>query len=109
MTNIIQLTGEDVRLAQQLLKLLMRSISDETDQTFSQISSLRTRARRGCRLYRLSTDVWRWPLADGFKVDDPAYGVSVADLSWKKAHLPSAPTARPRLRFAIWCEPGPWS
>src|ERR1700733_8351059 len=63
----------------------MRSISDETDQTFNQISSLRTRARRRCRLYRLSTDVRRWPLADRFKMDDPAYGVSVADLSWKSA------------------------
>jgi NAD(P)-dependent dehydrogenase (short-subunit alcohol dehydrogenase family) len=26
-----------------------------------------------------------------------------------KAQLPSVPTARPRPRFAIWCEPGPWS
>ena len=29
----------------------------------------------------LSAEVWRWPLADGFNMDDPVYGVSVADLS----------------------------
>ena len=26
-----------------------------------------------------------------------------------RTQLPSVPTARPRPRFAIWCEPGPWS
>src|ERR1700692_2928984 len=58
------------------------NFSDETDQPFDQGSSLRTRARRRYRLYRLSTEVRRWSLADGFNMDDPAYGVSLADLSW---------------------------
>src|SRR3984893_6701427 len=58
------------------------NFSDETDQPFDQGSSLRTRARRRCRLYRLSTEVRRWSLVDSFNMDDPAYGVSLADLSW---------------------------
>src|SRR5882672_5068603 len=86
MIIIILLTVKDVRLTQQGVQITdEENFSDETDQTFNQVSSLRTLAWRRCRLYRLSTEVWRWPLADGFNMDDPAYGVSVADLSQKAA------------------------
>jgi NAD(P)-dependent dehydrogenase (short-subunit alcohol dehydrogenase family) len=77
------LRGEAVRLVQELLQITdEENFSDETDQTLNQVPSLRIGARRRCRLYRLSTEVWRWPLADGFNMDDPAVAVSVADLSW---------------------------
>ena len=82
MTIIILLTVKDVRLTEQRVQITdEENFSDETDQTFNQVSSLRTLAWRRCRLYRLSTEVWRWPLANGFNMDDPAYGISVADLS----------------------------
>ena len=32
-----------------------------------------------CRLYSLSTEVWRRPLADGFNMDDSAQRVSLGD------------------------------
>src|ERR1700726_3157489 len=85
MTCVILLTDEDARLRQEVAGLHQENLSDETEQTFDQVSSLRTRARRRRRLYRLSTEVWRWRLADGFDMDDPAYGVSIADLSPKAA------------------------
>ena len=82
MTFIIPLIVEDVRLIQQGTQITdEENFSDETDQTFNQVSSPRNLTQRRCGLYRLSTEIWRWPLADGFNMDDPAYGMSLADRS----------------------------
>src|SRR5580693_1563989 len=70
------------------------NFSDETDP-FSQLSSPSTGAWRRCRLHRLSTEVWRWPLADGFNMDDPAYDVLVTDRSCKPAGPAAGPVAQP--------------
>src|ERR1700722_21024556 len=82
------------------------NFGDETEQTFNQVSSLRTRTRRRCRLCRLSTEVWRWPLADGLNMDDPANRVSVADKEPGYGHRPicveiSVYFLRPRGTYSV--------
>ena len=72
MTSIMLLIVEDVRLTQQLLKLLMRRIS-VMKQTKHSIKSHRYELvhSEDADFIAYQWKFWRWPLADGFNMDDP--------------------------------------